>query len=196
MNTIVKILKVRDTRQYEESGDRWVPIPGSGHEHECFRCGKLHEIHATVLLDDSREVIVGTGCAGKDNAEMAAKFRSLDSAAKRLASLVNEFCAYKAKCEEYDKAWKEICELPVPPLEHSSGFFAVGMRKGESFPTLKCGDAEIPCWITGYSPERHECVVQVWRDKRMRKRGIMGKPYRRLDYEKEISKLNKRITGV
>ena len=50
---IERILKVVDTRQYEEGpDDKWYPIVGSGHEHACARCGRMHEIHAIVLLND------------------------------------------------------------------------------------------------------------------------------------------------
>jgi len=34
----------------------------------------MHEIHAMVLLDDGNEAVVGTGCASKENTEMAARF--------------------------------------------------------------------------------------------------------------------------
>jgi len=71
---IERILKVVDTRQYEEGpDDKWYPIVGSGHEHACARCGRMHEIHAMVLLDDGNEAVVGTGCASKENTEMAAR---------------------------------------------------------------------------------------------------------------------------
>lgn len=47
---IVRIVRVVDTREYTEEGDRWVPVPGSGIENECARCGRLYEVHATVEL--------------------------------------------------------------------------------------------------------------------------------------------------
>jgi len=66
MAAIIKILSVVDTREYEEGpDDKWYPIPGSGREHQCYRCGRLHEIHAEVLLDDEKIVVVGTGCMNR-----------------------------------------------------------------------------------------------------------------------------------
>jgi len=45
---IVRVLSVVDTRQYEELGDKFRAIPGSGQESTCSRCGRTHEIHAEV----------------------------------------------------------------------------------------------------------------------------------------------------
>ena len=59
-----KILSVVDTRQYEERGDRMVPIPGSGDARDCDRCGRAHEVHATVAYEGGRTAVVGTGCMG------------------------------------------------------------------------------------------------------------------------------------
>lgn len=63
-----EILEVRDTRRYDVdfSGpdERWYPIPGSGLEHQCDRCGRIHEVHAHVIDATGRSGIVGTGCMG------------------------------------------------------------------------------------------------------------------------------------
>ena len=85
---IVRIIKVVDTREYEEGpGDRFYPIPGSGKEHECARCGRLHEVHALVQLETGDEAIVGTGCAARESLDMAPLFRKADGLAKRLRRL-------------------------------------------------------------------------------------------------------------
>lgn len=61
----MKILKVVDTREYEEVGDgKWAPIPGSGNARECDRCGRLHEVHAYVETPSGGTMVVGTGCMG------------------------------------------------------------------------------------------------------------------------------------
>ncbi len=51
---ILKVVSVVDTREYEEQGDSFVPIPGSGNSNTCTRCGREHEIHWTVLLEDGQ----------------------------------------------------------------------------------------------------------------------------------------------
>lgn len=61
---IVRILSIVDTREFQEISDGvFVAIPGSGIERECSRCGRTHEIHATVELADKTVAVVGTGCA-------------------------------------------------------------------------------------------------------------------------------------
>lgn len=81
-NHITKILAVVDTREYMEDGDRWVAIPGSGLENECERCGRLHEVHATVELADGTTAVVGTGCMKGESMEVQAALKAGASAAK------------------------------------------------------------------------------------------------------------------
>ena len=71
---ILRILRVHDTREYEEGPDgKWRPIPGSGVEHECARCGRLHEVHAEVETEGGGFSIVGTGCMGAVDLDVAAR---------------------------------------------------------------------------------------------------------------------------
>lgn len=63
-----KIIAVADTRDFIEHDDRWVPVPGSGDTRECDRCGRLHEIHATIEDATARTYTVGVGCANADDA--------------------------------------------------------------------------------------------------------------------------------
>src|SRR4051794_13288432 len=100
---IVRILNVVDTRQYEEGeNDRFFPIPGSGQANDCFCCGRSHEVHATVLLEDNSQAVVGTGCASRSDTERAARYGSADSLAKRLASLNAEEARYDEKLAAWD----------------------------------------------------------------------------------------------
>jgi hypothetical protein len=83
----MKILRVVDTREYEEIADgKWAAIPGSGNARECDRCGRLHEVHAYVETDDGTTMIVGTGCMGL-GPEVA---RKLASKAGTIARLMAE----------------------------------------------------------------------------------------------------------
>ncbi len=115
MDRIVKILEVVDTRTWEEGADdKWYPIPGSGIEHECDRCGRFHEIHATVLLESGKAAIVGTGCMGREDIEMAKRFQQADRAAKRLAQLKSEYASQKAKEDAWLGVLEQIKSLAPP----------------------------------------------------------------------------------
>lgn len=88
MLKIVRILSVEDTRMWEEGpDDRWYPVPGSGQENQCARCGRAHEVHATVLLEDNTSIIVGTGCMHADESELAGQVRSILNAKNTLQQL-------------------------------------------------------------------------------------------------------------
>jgi hypothetical protein len=84
---IVKVLRVVDTREVEEQGDRFVPIPGSGTENECARCGRLHEIHAHVLLADGTETVVGVSCAKAEALDIQRAIRTGAARATRLVKV-------------------------------------------------------------------------------------------------------------
>lgn len=86
---IVQILEVRDTREYMEDGDRWVAIPGSGAVRECDRCGRRHEVHATVVLEDGTTAVVGTGCMATESMEVQAALKA--GAAQAKTARVNEY---------------------------------------------------------------------------------------------------------
>lgn len=94
---IVEVLRVVDTREFVETADdRWVPIPGSGIENECARCGRLHEIHASVRLADGSETVVGVGCMKADSLEVQERARSLAGAATRKVKLAAQLAAARA----------------------------------------------------------------------------------------------------
>jgi hypothetical protein len=110
---ITRILKVVDTREYQEVGDKWEPIPGSGDEHECSRCGRLHEIHALVELENGGNAIVGTGCMRADESEVQRRAKSLTSTAKTLRRNQAELAAIRAKQAAWDKAEAEVMAMPA-----------------------------------------------------------------------------------
>lgn len=190
MISIIKILSIRDTRSYEEQGDRWVPIPGSGHENQCHRCGRQHEVHATVLLSDNTEAIVGTGCASKDNAETAKRFTSLDRAVKRLARLEAEQADYLKRRAEWDRNWKEVLQLTPPEITYNPDPIKYG-RPDPRREIMVMGDAQVCCWNREHSTR--DTVLSVWRDKRMSERGLVSPRTKTYQLEKQIRRLRSRI---
>lgn len=168
---IVRILSVVDTRQYEEQGDRWVPIPGSGNARECARCGREHEVHAEVLLGDGRTAVVGTGCAEKStmNSTMWSAVKSADRAAKRLAKLRAQLAGLQAKAAKWDTAWAEVMALPLPPVrEEPPAPGAAEHDRGE----VIMGDASVPLRSWTDRDEREKHLANDWRLKRMADRGF------------------------
>ncbi len=108
---IVKLLKIIDTRQTEIVEGRYgversVPIPGSGTENECYRCGALHEVHAYVELEDGSQVVVGTGCARQEalDAGDQALARVISSADRRAKAIV----ALRAEIERMEPTVKAV----------------------------------------------------------------------------------------
>lgn len=191
--TIAKILSIVDTRQYEEVGDVWKPIPGSGHENECFRCGRFHKVHATVLLSDGRQVIVGTGCAGQDDPETASKFQSLDRAAKRLARLEAEKTAYDLAYLNWRELYNKLKALPLPEVTNKPAAVSVGARKGEVYGTIYgCQGAWVLVHLGGtFDQERQSCLKDSWIASKI---GFQPRP--KHQFTREIARLKKRIEAL
>lgn len=89
---IVRIIEIRDTREYIEVDDRWVALSGTGNLASCARCGRGHEVHAKVELESGTVVTVGTGCAKKSDMDpgLRGQLGTLESAVKKLAALASE----------------------------------------------------------------------------------------------------------
>jgi len=154
---VTTILRVVDTREYEEQGDRWVPVPGTGNARECDRCGRLHEVHAHVRYPDGSEAIVGTGCMGL-GADVGRRAASHAGTIARLGAQLRRAEAGLQEATELN-AWAEA-QVP-PPI-------VAGERDGH--PCLYCGDewvltehARSPVEMT----ERRFSVVAHWRTARM-----------------------------
>lgn len=195
--TIKQILTVKDTREYEEIGDTWKPIPGTGVEHACDRCGKFHEVHATVLLEDDSTAIVGTGCMGKDNLELSKRFQRADRAAKRLSALRAELASVLEAMSAYDEAKAEVADLELPPITEETLPGKIGRRKGEQIPVLRMGDAE--AWILpgcSRTQEREETLALIWRGNRMRERCFSTRPNSAEHLRREIAKVEKRLATI
>lgn len=128
---IVKVLSVIDTREYEDIDDKWVPIAGSGKANVCERCGKLHEVHATVELEDGTEALMGTSCARAEFSEAARKqMGRKENAAKRLKALETKadaiHTAQKVWDEEYGRVQGEGHPDPFITYERDRMVVKVG----------------------------------------------------------------------
>jgi hypothetical protein len=111
---IAKIIRVVDTREYTEEGDRWVPIPGSGTENQCARCGRLHEVHATVELVDGSNAIVGTGCMKAESLDIQSNIKRLTSASKRQARLMSQMKCLSDLIAERKRIEHEVTAMHLP----------------------------------------------------------------------------------
>jgi hypothetical protein len=131
---IVGIVSVVDTREREEVGDRWVPIPGSGIQSVCARCAKEHEVHAEVELSDGTTRVMGTGCARQQDPEVASRIKSLESAAKTLGKNLHALGVAKVNLEKQRAvnaaAAAEVDKLVQPEMrlltkEETAGHFGL-----------------------------------------------------------------------
>lgn len=113
---ITRIVRVVDTREYTEEGDRWVPVPGSGTENECARCGRLHEVHATVELADGSRAVVGTGCMRGESLDLQSGIKRLTSASKRVARLESERRYLHTLIAEKADIESRVEALPLPAM--------------------------------------------------------------------------------
>jgi len=188
---IVRVLEVVDTREYEEEGDRFVPVVGSGSPRDCDRCGRLHEVHAHVELDDGSEACVGTGCMRQDEADVASRVRSMARRASSLARLHRERAALAAAVAAYEAAWSDVAALPTPPVEYGTE----ELFDGRTCPELRMGLEKVSCMFCGPGrddwAERAECLDDVWRRARMHERGFERRPGGLDDLDRRIARLER-----
>lgn len=141
---IVRIVRITDTRSFVEEGDRWIAVPGTGLASNCYRCGREHEIHAEVELSDGSHVIVGTGCARGESAEVAHALRSGARDATRLASLTRQRAALQAELAAYDaeRAIVNAAEVPAPTFYTENGVDRVRFGEAHGYWILPRHDRE------------------------------------------------------
>lgn len=191
---IVRILRVEDTRTWEEqSDDRFHPIPGSGTLNECGRCGRSHEVWAHVLLSDGTERVFGTGCAQKVDAITASRIGRLDHAAKRLGELKARRARLAGVADLYWRAHAEVEAMTPPTVEVTSELGDYGRSRF----IYRCGDAEV--WGHSTDPrevrERRATAESCWRDNRIRERaGTWYAPTARIEMlDQDIARTEKRM---
>lgn len=136
---IRRLVRVTDTRSYEEIGDRWLPIPGSGIESECARCGRLHEIHAEVELEDGSSAVVGVSCARGESIEPEVKRGA--SQAKSRARVIAELSAARASHDRVSAIYAEVDSLTPPAVRWSEVEITVGRSAGTLRRVAIVGDA-------------------------------------------------------
>ncbi len=188
LKRIVKIVSVKDTREYDDSSGKWKPITGTGEEHYCDRCGKLHEVHATVQLEDGSMCNVGTTCARAEFSEQLRKqMQSKVRAAKRLRVLELEMAEKQKAQREWDEALVEVKQLPFPDitLEEEESF------QGRPLKKARMGDAVSYFSIQDtFNDERRRTLENSWQMKRMNERGFgsVRPHYDRVKYERQLAK--------
>jgi hypothetical protein len=194
---IVRILSVTDTRQWDDAGGKWSPIPGSGEAHTCDRCGRLHEVWAQVLLDDDSQMTVGTGCARQEDPEIIKRMASLDRFAKRIRQLQHERVKAQISMDLFLAAKAEVDALPRPPVEY------VGRAPGGDSLIFQMGKATVwqpaPRGIDQFrefkiEPYRLENLEYEWAQYEMARRGWSQSPrYWLSSVENEIVRISDKM---
>jgi len=159
MKAIKKIISVTDTRTWIEDGDRWIAVAGSGTTLQCAACGRDHEIHATVLLEDESVAVVGTGCA---KGEFSKSMRSRATKAKTTARKAAQIAEAKVKAAEA----REIIALVeiMDPPEVEVTVTATGLEM------FRMGTATV--WSRdGLTEERASTLTKSWRRAKAREMG-------------------------
>jgi hypothetical protein len=188
----MKIIKVVDTRKYEEIDDKWYPIPGSGDTNICDRCNKGHEVHYHVEVEN-KEIVVGGGCAKKEGLISDSQHKSLGSAIMTLSK-------NKAELEKLIKNFKiqseikeEVSKLEVPVITKEE-FPAHGTAHW-----MVMGDERVLVHDRADLSERKDCLIRAWRGKRAQEKfkNIPGfkevQEYMISDCKKRIEKAEKKI---
>lgn len=199
MPKIVRILSVTDTRQWDDAGGKWAPIPGSGEEHACDRCGRRHEVWAQVLLDDDSQITVGTGCAKQEAPEVVREMARRDRSAKRLRRLQHELVQAQDAWAHYQSVKSEVDALPAPEVEfsgHIDGGSSIVFRMGDETvwqPAPRGADALREIRL---EPHRREALEDCWRRREMARRGWVQSPrYWLSSIENEIQKIHDATTA-
>lgn len=186
--TPTKILEVADTRDLVEEGDRWVRVPGSGDARLCDRCGRLHEVHVTVLGDDGAEHIVGVGCAHATG-PTASLLRSAVSAAATVGKLRAQLQKAQERDAQLIATRATVAALTHPEIVSEADPALLGGNDWRWY-TVDGSDCAaygrslswyeahsdyyrrpLPAWQE-HDTERRGCVLSQWRAKRLRAAGF------------------------
>jgi len=191
---IVRIVAIVDTREWveDEERDRWIPVPGTGDARDCDRCGRLHEIHATVETADGGLAVVGVGCAKGESVEKP--LRSAASSAKTLARLRAQLAAAKQTAEREADIRAEVAALRFPDERVTKG-----RVDGASIETREVDGVSV--WLHGLDDIDRvmDTLRDSWRRREMHKRGL--KSHRSIaaevaDIENRIARSESRIDEI
>ena len=195
--TIARIIDVRDTRDRIEVGDRFVPVPGSGHLRPCDRCCREHEIHVDVELSDGTRANIGSGCAKGESMEVQGRLKSAVSAAKTRSRLRAELAVARDEHARALAAWREVEALSAPTP-----------RLVEEIPDVRgtrqiWGMDDAHVWVLPgrtFDAERRQALLNSWRDDRYRERGFTLPPYshkqRVDDLADRLAKIERKIAAL
>jgi len=156
IRSIVRVLEVVDTRQWEEGpDDTWYPVAGSGEAHSCCRCGRTHEIHVTVELNNGETCTVGTGCMKADEVDVSRA--TLANRAKRVAQLSAMVTKLAADAAHEASVYASIDAMTPPAVSYDGK-------------NMTCGDG----WARASedTAERRQCAIDSWRFNRRRDAGV------------------------
>lgn len=159
-----RVERVRDTRSFEEDGDRWVPIPGSGDPRACDRCGRLHEIHADVVDATGRAAVVGVGCMNATVAEQ----RRLSGKATRDARRAARARAQAAAKTAFDAHAQAVAAMVFPRDQVQRQPADWGGKPAEEWRVQDAGPVIVSEWAD--HEERIRCLESNWRQRRMEER--------------------------
>lgn len=204
---IKRIIEVRDTREWIEEGDRWIALSGTGDARECDRCGRDHEVHATVELEDGTEAVVGTGCMKGD--EFERELKSGATRAKTTRRLECELAAARERLAVVDQLKREVYDLDAPREEitfepfgdHESIKWAMGdvyvistrntwNREQVEFYQKRTPATHWKLLQAVAGDERWSCLLDTWRTKRLTEKGWHWSDQR---LETRIAELEKKI---
>lgn len=158
---IVRVLNVIDTRDFVEERDGFKPVPGTGSTHQCDRCGRSHEVHVIVELDDGTDANIGSTCRRADgvDADVGRAIERAVRAATRCKAARLAAAKWAELANAVDAIEREVDALPAPRVEwepdpsgHGWVSFCGGDRVGRLFET------ERPT-----SAARERDVVETWR---------------------------------
>lgn len=196
---IVRIIAVRDTRDVIEDGDRFVPVPGTGAIRACDRCGRDHEVHVDVELEDGRTSVIGLGCARGESMEVQAKIKSAASAAKTRAKLLADLAAARGQHMRAAIARREVEALELPAIELE--VTAADSPLGAGRTIARMGAAVVWC-LPGrtFDAERRQCLINAWRNDRYEERGFRMPVYalaqKVTELEGRIAKLDRKLAAL
>lgn len=193
---IRRLISITDTRTWEEGdNDRWFPIPGSGVEHCCDRCGRGHEVHALVELVDGSQAVMGKSCGAKDSDTAAALFTKADNAAKSLRALQAEEQAFERKRVLWQEVKQRVDQMPDPEItvvvEGSRRKFFAGdelLVMGGVFT-----NPEYDAWELR---ERLTFARDVWRRRRQAELGAEHYPVARVNFTKRRAQIQKALQAL
>ena len=178
---IKRVVEVKDTREWDDNVEPPKPIPGSGDARQCDRCGRMHEVHVIVELEDGGEAVIGQGCARKDEMEVV---RKAVSSAKTVDRLEHQLVKAQARLQAANEAWAKVQAMEPPEIENL-GRGAIGTE-------WAMGDAHMYQRDEGpITEERKSSLIDSWRTNRQRELGA-EEPYKPAVLVEDLEKRLKR----